>query len=156
MAPCRAGRLTSHLQRLHVRDLIRCCFIADRVLNPLSARIFRFDDWTLNLQSGELERGGVRARLQEHPVQVLAALLENAGQVVTREQLISRLWPSTVVDFDTGLNTAVRKLRAALGDTADTPRYIETLPRKGYRFMGTVLEGDSSAGAQPVAVETVA
>jgi len=104
----------------------------------LSARIFRFDDWTLNLSSGELERGGVRARLQEHPLQVLASLLDNAGQVVTREQLIAKLWPTTIVDFDTGLNTAVRKLRAALGDTAETPRYIETIPRRGYRFIGTV------------------
>jgi len=108
------------------------------VPNPLSARIFRFDDWTLDLLSGELERGGARARLQEHPLQVLASLLENAGQVVTREQLIAKLWPNTVVDFDTGLNTAVRKLRAALGDTADTPRYIETIPRRGYRFIGVV------------------
>jgi TolB-like protein/DNA-binding winged helix-turn-helix (wHTH) protein/Tfp pilus assembly protein PilF len=104
----------------------------------LSARIFRFDDWTLNLSAGELECGGVRARLQDHPLQVLALLLENAGEVVTREQLIAKLWPSTVVDFDTGLNTAVRKLRAALGDTAETPRYIETIPRRGYRFIGTV------------------
>ena len=104
----------------------------------MSARIFRFDDWTLNLSSGELERGGVRARLQEHPLQVLASLLDNAGQVVTREQLIAKLWPTTIVDFDTGLNTAVRKLRAALGDTAETPRYIETIPRRGYRFIGTV------------------
>lgn len=104
----------------------------------MSGRIFRFDDWTLNLLSGELERAGTRARLQEHPLQVLTSLLENAGQVVTREQLIARLWPNTVVDFDTGLNTAVRKLRAALGDTADTPRYIETIPRRGYRFIGTV------------------
>jgi TolB-like protein/DNA-binding winged helix-turn-helix (wHTH) protein len=108
------------------------------VHNPLSRRIFRFDDWTLDLLSGELERGGTRARLQEHPLQVLASLLESAGQVVTREQLIARLWPNTVVDFDTGLNTAVRKLRAALGDTADTPRYIETIPRRGYRFIGAV------------------
>ena len=76
-------------------------------INPLTARIFRFDDWTLNLQSGELEREGIRARLQEHPLQVLASLLESAGEVVTREQLIAKLWPNTVVDFDTGLNTAV-------------------------------------------------
>ncbi len=120
------------------------------MLNPLNARIFRFDDWTLNLQSGELEREGTRTRLQEHPLQVLATLLENPGQVVTREQLIARLWPSTVVDFDTGLNTAVRKLRAALGDTADTPRYIETLPRRGYRFIGVVQEGDGSMDKGPV------
>jgi TolB-like protein/DNA-binding winged helix-turn-helix (wHTH) protein len=115
----------------------------------VSARIFRFDEWTLNLASGELERGGTRTRLQEHPLQVLASLLENPGQVVTREQLISRLWPSTVVDFDTGLNTAVRKLRAALGDPADTPRYIETVPRRGYRFIARVEEVGSSDPAAP-------
>ncbi len=120
----------------------------------MSARILRFDDWTLNLQSGELERGGLRSRLQEHPLQVLASLLENPGEVVTREQLISRLWPNTVVDFDTGLNTAVRKLRAALSDTAETPRYIETVPRKGYRFIGTVEAEAPEAG--PDAVETEA
>jgi len=112
----------------------------------VSARIFRFDEWTLNLQSGELHRGTVRSRLQEHPLQVLASLLENPGEVVTREQLIARLWPNTVVDFDTGLNTAVRKLRAALGDTADTPRYIETLPRRGYRFIAAVEAGDAVGG----------
>jgi TolB-like protein/DNA-binding winged helix-turn-helix (wHTH) protein/tetratricopeptide (TPR) repeat protein len=112
----------------------------------VSAQIFRFDHWTLNLQSGELHRGGARTRLQEHPLQVLASLLENPGEVVTREQLIARLWPSSVVDFDMGLNTAVRKLRAALGDTADTPRYIETLPRRGYRFIASV---DGSDGPPP-------
>jgi TolB-like protein/DNA-binding winged helix-turn-helix (wHTH) protein/cytochrome c-type biogenesis protein CcmH/NrfG len=106
----------------------------------MSARLFRFDGWTLDLQSGELERGEARTRLSEHPLQVLAALLENPGDVVTREQLISRLWPDRVVDFDAGLNSAVRKLRVALGDTADTPVYIETLPRRGYRFIGVVEE----------------
>jgi TolB-like protein/DNA-binding winged helix-turn-helix (wHTH) protein len=104
----------------------------------VSARIYCFDGWTLDTQSGELERGGARSRLQEQPLQVLASLLEAPGQVVTREQLIARLWPNTVVDFDTGLNSAVRKLRAALGDTAETPRYIETLPRRGYRYIGPV------------------
>jgi TolB-like protein/DNA-binding winged helix-turn-helix (wHTH) protein/tetratricopeptide (TPR) repeat protein len=111
----------------------------------LTGRTFRFEDWTLNLQSGELDRGRVRTRLQEHPLQVLALLLENAGQVVSREQLIAKLWPDTVVDFDTGLNTAVRKLRAALGDTADTPTYIETIPRRGYRFIGTVHTDEALA-----------
>jgi TolB-like protein/DNA-binding winged helix-turn-helix (wHTH) protein/Flp pilus assembly protein TadD len=121
----------------------------------VSARILRFDDWTLNLQSGELARGGARTRLQEHPLQVLASLLENAGEVVTREQLIARLWPSSVVDFDTGLNTAVRKLRAALGDTADTPRYIETLPRRGYRFIAPVEGNDRAASERvPLALGT--
>ena len=104
----------------------------------MAAPLIRFDGWTLNLQSGELEQGATRVRLQEHPLQVLAALLHNPGELVTREELIARLWPRGVVDFDTGLNTAVRKLRLALGDTADTPRYVETLPRRGYRFIGTL------------------
>lgn len=95
-----------------------------------------FDDWTLDPRSGELDRAGERLRLQEQPLQVLCALLERPGDVVTREELVTRLWPKGVVDFETGLNTAVRRLRHALGDDADTPRYIETLPRRGYRFIG--------------------
>jgi TolB-like protein/DNA-binding winged helix-turn-helix (wHTH) protein/Tfp pilus assembly protein PilF len=114
----------------------------------MAARIFHFDGWMLNLQSGELERGSTRTRLQEHPLQVLASLLENPGGVVTREELIAQLWPDRVVDFDAGLNSAVRKLRVALGDTADTPRYVETLPRRGYRFIGAVEgSGDAQAAA---------
>ncbi len=92
----------------------------------------------LKLQSGELERGENRVRLQEHPFKVLQALLERPGELVARDALIARLWPEGVVDFETGLNTAMRKLRVALGDTADTPRYIETLPRRGYRFIGRI------------------
>jgi TolB-like protein/DNA-binding winged helix-turn-helix (wHTH) protein/Flp pilus assembly protein TadD len=99
---------------------------------------FRFDGWLLDARSGELSKDGARLRLQDHPLQVLQALLERPGEVVTREQLIARLWPSGVVDFDTGLNAAVRRLRLALGDDADHPRYIETLPRRGYRFIGTL------------------
>src|SRR5262249_27711801 len=76
--------------------------------------------------------------LQEQPARVLHELIAHAGRVVTREQLIALLWPKGVVDFDTGLNTVIRKLRVALEDTADTPRYIETLPRRGYRFVGTL------------------
>src|SRR6186713_2915113 len=106
-----------------------------------------FDGWTLNVASGELEKDGRRVRLQEQPAQILRALLASPGQMVTREQLIGRLWPKGVIDFDTGLNTAVRKLRAALGDLADTPRYIETLPRKGYRFIATL---DAAAPATRV------
>jgi TolB-like protein/DNA-binding winged helix-turn-helix (wHTH) protein len=87
-------------------------------------------------------------RLQEQPVQVLRELIAHAGSVVTREQLIALLWPTGVVDFDTGLNTVIRKLRSALGDTSETPRYIETLPRRGYRFIGTV-ETDLEAPARP-------
>ena len=113
----------------------------------------RFDGWLVDLDSGDLERNGHRSRLQEQPLQVLRELVSDAGSLVTREQLIALLWPKGVVDFDTGLNTAVRKLRGALGDTADTPRYIETLPRRGYRFIAT-LELDEnvslSSGVQAV------
>ena len=121
----------------------------------MSARLFHFDGWTLDLQSGELERGSSRVRLPEHPLQVLAALLESPGEVVTREQLISRLWPERVVDFDAGLNSAVRKLRVALGDTADTPVYIETLPRRGYRFI-TAVQGAQRGGARSGAASEAA
>jgi Tol biopolymer transport system component/DNA-binding winged helix-turn-helix (wHTH) protein len=98
----------------------------------------RFDGWVLDLDSGDLGRDGNRSRLQEQPLQVLRELISRAGGVVTREQLIALLWPKGVVDFDTGLNTAIRKLRSALGDTAETPRYIETLPRRGYRFIARI------------------
>ncbi len=95
-----------------------------------------FDGWLLRVDVGELERDGCKIRLQDQPLQVLDELLSRPGELVTREELIARLWPKGVVDFDTGLNSAVRKLRVALDDVGDTPRYIETLPRKGYRFIG--------------------
>ena len=104
----------------------------------MSSKKFRFDGWVLDPESGDLERSGTRIRLQEQPALVLRELITHAGSVVTREQLIALLWPKGVVDFDTGVNTAIRKLRSALGDTAETPRYIETLPRRGYRFIGPV------------------
>jgi len=112
----------------------------------VSSRKLRFDGWILDPESGDLERGGARIRLQEQPVQVLRELIAHAGSVVSREQLIALLWPKGVVDFDTGLNTVIRKLRSALGDTSDTPRYIETLPRRGYRFIGT-LDPDPEAAS---------
>lgn len=102
------------------------------------AQEFRFDGFVLRRDSGELVREGAVVRLQEQPLTVLVELLSRPRQVVTREQLIARLWPIGVVDYETGLNTVVRKLRAALGDDADAPRYIETLPRRGYRFIGTL------------------
>lgn len=101
-------------------------------------RELRFDGWRLRRDSGELIRGDVRVRLQSQPLAVLEALLARPGEVVTRDDLKSSLWPTGVVDFDTALNSAVRRLRRALGDDADTPRYIETLPRRGYRFIGTL------------------
>ena len=88
----------------------------------MSSSKLRFDGWVLDPESGELERAGRRIRLQEQPVLVLRELIAHAGSVVTREQLIALLWPKGVVDFDTGLNTVIRKLRSALGDTSDTPR----------------------------------
>jgi TolB-like protein/DNA-binding winged helix-turn-helix (wHTH) protein/tetratricopeptide (TPR) repeat protein len=105
----------------------------------MDKREIRFDGWCVNFESGEITKGGETHRLQDQPLQILDELTQRPGQVVTREQLIARLWPKGVVEFDTGLNTAMRKLRIALGDDADTPRYIETIPRKGYRFIG-VLE----------------
>lgn len=112
----------------------------------------RFDGWVLRMDLGELAKDGRKIRLQDQPLQILDELLAHPGELVTREQLIARLWPKGVVDFDTGLNSAVRKLRIALQDEAETPRYIETVPRKGYRFIGTI-EPPAQAQA-PTAGET--
>src|SRR4029077_1928102 len=87
----------------------------------------------------ELRKEGGKVKLQDQPLQILALLLEHPGQVVTREELRSRLWPSdTFVDFDHSLNKAINKLREALGDSAEHPQFVETLPRRGYRFLGSV------------------
>jgi TolB-like protein/DNA-binding winged helix-turn-helix (wHTH) protein/tetratricopeptide (TPR) repeat protein len=104
----------------------------------MDKREIRFDGWTVNFDSGEIARDGNTHRLQDQPLQILEELVSRPGEVITREQLIARLWPKGIVDFDTGLNSAMRKLRMAFGDDADTPRYIETLPRKGYRFIGRI------------------
>src|ERR1700684_1908095 len=101
-----------------------------------SARLARFGVFELDLAAGELRKNGAKVRLQEQPFQVLVLLLERAGDVVTREELRQKLWPAdTFVDFDHSLNTAVNKLRETLGDSASSPRYIETLARRGYRFI---------------------
>jgi DNA-binding winged helix-turn-helix (wHTH) protein/Tfp pilus assembly protein PilF len=97
----------------------------------------QFDGWTVNPVSGEITRQGNVSRLQQQPLRVLLELYQRAGAVVTREQLVKTLWPDGFVDFDNGLNVAVRKLRVALDDVGDTPKYIETLPRVGYRFIGS-------------------
>lgn len=109
------------------------------------SRPIRFDGWSLDPDSGELTRDGEKIRLQDQPLQILQALLASPGRVVTREELVSRLWPRGIVDFETGLNTAMRRLRSALREDADAPRYIETLPRRGYRFIGTVDEAKQGA-----------
>lgn len=109
-------------------------------------RTTSFDGWVLRMDLGELAKDGRKIRLQDQPLQILDELLSRPGELVTREQLIARLWPKGVVDFDTGLNSAVRKLRVALQDEAETPRYIETVPRRGYRFIGAL---DPPATAPP-------
>ena len=102
---------------------------------------FSFDEFEVDLRSGELWERGNRLRLQDQPFQVLRVLLERRGEIVTRDELKQTLWPAdTFVDFDDGLNTAVRKLRDVLGDSTEKPRYIETIPRRGYRFMGCLSD----------------
>jgi Tol biopolymer transport system component/DNA-binding winged helix-turn-helix (wHTH) protein len=102
-------------------------------------RIARFGAFEADLQTGELRKSGLRIKIQEQPFQVLVALLENPGELISREELHKRLWPATsFMDFDHGLNLAVKKLRAALDDSPGTPRYIETLARRGYRFIAHV------------------
>ena len=103
---------------------------------------------------GELRKKGLRIRLQEQPLQVLSVLLQHPGEVVTREQLRSELWPAdTFVDFDNGLNTAINKLREALGDSSSSPRFIETVPRRGYRFIAPVVtNGKKPTAAKPAAL----
>src|SRR6187431_26560 len=106
---------------------------------PRLASIVRFGTFELSVRSGELSRRGLRVALQEQPLRILTALLERPGEVVTRQDLCRRLWPEgTFVDFEHSLNAAVRRLRSALGDEADNPRFVETLPRRGYRFIGTL------------------
>jgi TolB-like protein/DNA-binding winged helix-turn-helix (wHTH) protein/Tfp pilus assembly protein PilF len=104
-----------------------------------ASRVLRFDSFELDIRAGELRKAGVRQRLQGQPIQVLAALLNSAGELVTREQLQAQLWPAeTFVDFDHSLHNAIARIRDVLGDSAGTPHYIETLSRRGYRFIGTV------------------
>ncbi len=99
----------------------------------------RFGAFEVDLRSGELHKHGIRLKLQDQPFQVLVLLLEHPGDLVTREEFRQKLWPAdTFVDFDTGLNSAIKKLRDVLGDSAEKPRYIETLPRRGYRFLAPV------------------
>src|SRR6516162_9145240 len=117
-----------------------------------SPAVVQFGSFELNRRAGELRKQGTRIRLQPKPLQILCALLEKPGEVVTRDQLKSRLWPDdTFVDFEAGLNTAVNRLRIALGDSADHPRYIETEARSGYRFIAPAqarVEGSGTTGPQ--------
>src|SRR5712675_1234215 len=115
--------------------------------------IVRFGTFEVDVRAGELRKQGVRVKLQEQPFQVLTVLLQCAGEVVTREELRNQNWPAdTFVDFDNSLNTAINKLREALGDAADNPRFIETLPRRGYRFIAPVTEVDGTTKAAATSV----
>jgi TolB-like protein/DNA-binding winged helix-turn-helix (wHTH) protein/Tfp pilus assembly protein PilF len=123
----------------------------------VSDRKLHFDGWVFDPDSGDLERAGRRTRLQEQPARLLRELIAQGGGVVTRERLIELLWPKGVVDFDAGLNSAIRKLRSALGDLAETPNYIETLPRRGYRFIATLdarTESPPNTWQRPAVVPT--
>src|SRR6266403_2170142 len=109
-------------------------------------RLLRFGNFEVDLRSGELRKSGSKLKLTGQPFQVLTILLERPGEVVTREELQKRLWPDTFVDVDHNLNSAINKIREVLGDSAESPRFVETLPRRGYRFIAS-LDGDShSAG----------
>jgi TolB-like protein/DNA-binding winged helix-turn-helix (wHTH) protein len=106
-----------------------------------AAKPIHFGAFEVDLRAGELHKDGLKIKLQGQPIQVLVALLEHPGEIVTREQLRHRLWPSsTFVDFEHNLNSAVKRLREAVGDSADNPRFIETIPRHGYRFIAPVAE----------------
>ncbi len=113
------------------------------------SRMIQFGVFEVDQRAGELRRNGARVKLQEQPFQILALLLERPGEVVTREELQSRLWPAdTFVDFDHSLNAAVRRLRDALGDSAENPRFVETVARRGYRFLAPVRGGGPAVDAE--------
>src|SRR5262245_66416338 len=110
-----------------------------------TSQAIRFATFEVDLQAQELRKAGLRLKLSGQPFQVLAILLEQPGTVVTREELQKRLWPDTFVDVDHNLNTAINKIREALGDSSENPRFVETLPRRGYRFIGPITVNGSDA-----------
>ena len=119
--------------------------------SPPVPRLVKFGVFELDLRSGELRKSGARLSLQQQPLQLLAVLLERPGELVTRDELRKRLWPDdTFVDFEHGLNAAVKRLRDTLGDSADSPRFVETVPRRGYRFITP-----ASVGGMPVPLARV-
>jgi TolB-like protein/DNA-binding winged helix-turn-helix (wHTH) protein/Flp pilus assembly protein TadD len=118
------------------------------------ARRSRFGVFEADPRSGELTKNGRRVRLQEQPFQLLAALLDRPGEVVTREELQTILWPQTIVDYDHGLNKAVSKIREALGDSAESPRFVETVARRGYRFLADVAVVERKPSRPPAAEPT--
>src|SRR5258708_4815406 len=114
-----------------------------------SPQIVRFGVFEADLNTGELRKNGIKVRLQGQPFQVLAILLERSCDLVTREELRQKVWPEdTFVDFEHALSTAITKIRTALGDDADNPRFVETLPRRGYRFIGPVDKAGPQASVR--------
>jgi TolB-like protein/DNA-binding winged helix-turn-helix (wHTH) protein/Flp pilus assembly protein TadD len=112
--------------------------------------VIRFGVFELDLRSGELSKQGRKIRFQEQPLQILSMLLERPGELVTREELRERLWPAdTFVDFDRSLNTAIKRVRDALGDSAENPRFVETVARRGYRFIAPIAQDQSEAAPEP-------
>src|SRR5215813_2395722 len=108
----------------------------------------RFGNFEFDADTGELRKNGYKVRLQEQPLQILQILLEHPGNVISRDELQKRVWPSdTFVDFDHGINNAIKRLREALSDDAEAPRYIETLPRRGYRFLESVARAPESSAS---------
>ena len=115
--------------------------------------VVSFPPFELDRRSGELRKHGIKIRLADQPLQILLLLLDRPGEVIARDEIRQRLWSSdTFVDFDASLSSAVRKLRDALGDTADRPRFVETIPKRGFRFIGAV----TPAASPPLAVPPVA
>src|SRR5258707_2556502 len=111
----------------------------------LSSVVVRFDVFEVDLRAGELRKEGRLVKLQEQPFRVLSLLLERSGEVVTRDELRQELWPvDTFVDFDHGLNSAVARLREALGDSAEKPRFIETVAKRGYRFIAPIQANEEA------------
>src|SRR5712671_2868147 len=132
------------------------CTLRDAVMpmppSSSESRLRRFGVFEVDLAAGELRKNGALMRLQEQPFQVLCILLESAGRVVTRDDLRQKIWPAdTFVDFDHSLNTAVNKVRETLGDSASSPRFVETLARRGYRFIAPVNGGEATIAKTPTA-----
>ena len=145
---CHAGIVARRAKSGAVISTVYTCRLAMASLSNDNSQILRFGVFELDLAAGELRKNGARVRLQEQPFQVLATLAKNAGQVVTRDDLRQKIWPAdTFVDFDHSLNTAVNKIRESLGDSASSPRFVETLARRGYRFIAPVISVGSSAVA---------
>src|ERR1700691_2325471 len=113
-------------------------------------RLLRFGDFEVDLRSGDLRKAGVKLKFGGQPFQVLTILLERPGEVLTREELQKRLWPDTFVDVERNLNTAINKIREVLGDSAESPRFIETLSRRGYRFIAPVETDLSLVNQNPI------